>query len=59
MSDELSIEEARELLRSRESSIENRIKTIEERGVQAYTTSCGWLNYTNEEVVEKIQVSLE
>ena len=54
--DELSLDEARQILETREPSIEHRMNTVEFSGLQAYTTACGWLNYTNEEVVNKIKV---
>jgi L-fuconate dehydratase len=49
----LTPEHALELLRRRNASKAERIARLEARGYPAYTTSAGWLGYSDEAVVEK------
>ncbi len=50
ITDALTKEEALDMLQALEPSRQNRIKTLRESGYPVYTTSAGWLGYTDEKV---------
>ena len=58
LADELSPQEALDMLTSVESAddIKRRIDHVNNHGVAAYTTACGWLGYTDDYMKDKIQV---
>ncbi|RJN32374.1 enolase C-terminal domain-like protein [Nesterenkonia natronophila] len=51
ISDALTPQEALEILQGGQRGKEERIRSLEEDGYPAYTTSPGWLGYTDEKVV--------
>ncbi len=55
MSDELTKEEALTVLQC-DDLIGQRMDDVMENGMEAYTTSCGWMGYSDEEIREKLQV---
>ena len=58
LGDVLSMEEARSMLNIRQpTEIEERVTHLKENGMPAYTTACGWLHYSNEEITKKTIVS--
>ena len=59
ISDCISPEEALDLLRSRSSGKADRIAKLEENGIVAYTTSAGWLGYTDAKLEERCQNAIE
>lgn len=50
ITDVLSPNEALEILRSQEKQKEERILVLQEKGYPAYTTSAGWLGYSDEKI---------
>ncbi|MSR41694.1 MAG: L-fuconate dehydratase [Phycisphaerales bacterium] len=50
ITDALTEQEALELLRAQESQKPARMEAIAARGYPAYTTSCGWLGYSDEKI---------
>ncbi|MGK6356780.1 L-fuconate dehydratase [Sphingomonas sp. DT-207] len=50
ITDCITPDEALELLRARESGKADRIRRLEEQGYPAYTTSAGWLGYSDEKL---------
>ncbi len=50
ITDALTESQALELLRAQESEKLARMREIEGRGYPAYTTSCGWLGYSDEKI---------
>jgi len=58
LTDALSPAEALELLRDREAGKQERIRTLLAEGVPAYTTSPGWLGYSDEKMQRLIGEAL-
>jgi L-fuconate dehydratase len=56
--DALTRDEALAILESRMDGRESRIAALEESGYPAYTTSAGWLGYTDERVTGLVQEAL-
>ena len=50
ITDAITKEEALQILKKKESSKQERIKFLLENGYPAYTTSAGWLGYSNEKI---------
>lgn len=50
ITDVLTREEALEILRKQEAEKAGRIRELEEKGYPAYTTSAGWLGYSDEKI---------
>ena len=50
ITDAITKEEALQILKKKESSKKERIKFLLENGYPAYTTSAGWLGYSNEKI---------
>jgi L-fuconate dehydratase len=50
ITDALTKQEALEILKKNESTKQARIAEVREKGYPAYTTSVGWLGYTDEKV---------
>jgi L-fuconate dehydratase len=59
ISDALTPEQAIGLLQSRAAGREQREAEIRRDGVPAYTTSVGWLGFSDEEVRERCRIALE
>ncbi len=58
ITDALAPEEARELLLARERGKDQRLQTTLERGFPAYTTSAGWLGYTDQQVSDAVETGI-
>jgi L-fuconate dehydratase len=58
LEDALTPVEALELLEAMSDGREARLATLEESGYPAYTTSAGWLGYTDERVASLVQEAL-
>lgn len=52
VSDVLTKEEALDIVRTNESSKQERIKYLEQHGYPSYTTSAGWLGYSDEKLAK-------
>jgi len=50
VTDELTSDEALEMVRKNQSTKEERIKYLEDKGYPSYTTSAGWLGYSDEKL---------
>jgi len=59
ITDALTRDEALGLLREGRKDIESRVKTLEEFGFPAYTTSAGWLGYTEERIKKLCKEALQ
>ena len=59
ISDCISPEEALELLKSRSAGKRDRIAELQANGIAAYTTSAGWLGYTDRKLEERCQDAIE
>src|SRR6267378_7230245 len=58
LSDAITTGEALEILRRQEGTRDEREKEIRERGYPAYTTSAGWLGYTDEKIRRLLREAL-
>ena len=59
LSDALTKEEALEILRSKQSMRSKRIEEVSKSGYPAYTTSVGWLGYSDEKIQRLCKEALE
>lgn len=59
LSDALTPEDALEILRRAEDGKEDRIKYLKERGYPAYTTSPGWLGYSDEKLARLCREAID
>ena len=59
LTDAISAEEALEILRQRDAGKQDRIAKIEEFGYPCYTTSAGWLGYSDEELRRRCQNAVD
>ena len=59
LSDALTCEEALAILRAAEPGKEERIAALREQGIRAYTTTPGWLGYSDEKLVRLLHEARE
>ncbi|UAB69196.1 L-fuconate dehydratase [Vibrio sp. SCSIO 43132] len=59
VSDVLTKEEALEMIEANQDSKQSRIQYIEEHGYPCYTTSAGWLGYSDEKLVRLAKEAVE
>ena len=59
VSDALTKDEALELVRSNEGSKQERIAYLEKNGYPSYTTSAGWLGYSDEKLAKLCQQAMD
>src|SRR4249920_4014151 len=59
ISDAIEPDEAVDLLRAAAPGRDERERTLRERGYPAYTTSAGWLGYSDEKVEQLVRLALD